>query len=377
MTVRAPFKYTFPIVKSEQRDDGRYLVGFASGPEIDTHGERIAPEAIERFAQQINSTNGMPLTDRLVYRDAHAPDGVLRDLGYVTKAWVTENFHLGIEVRLDEDNPASDYLWKSTQKGKQFGMSVSGVVLDYADIPEGGTLVRTFKHVVLDEISNTTRPAWYPSFGTVLSKSIKDASSDANGENPVKKGPNGELLDDDAKDATTDKSADDTSSAADDSTQKADDAADDAATTDKSDDAATTGDIDKAGRKVSGTTAATLLGLFDQMKGALEGIGVLDAAPADTTADKSASGDADKTVDKTAGDSTDEMETLKSQVAVLTESLTKATGRIAELEASPRTTLPPVITDVKKSQDEFAELMQKADPSEKLRLAFAAHTSGK
>ena len=92
----ATFKYTFPIAKAEARTDGYYLTGYASGPEIDTEGERMAPEAIERFSEQINSTDD---DTRLVYRDAHAPDGVLRDLGEITKAWVTEKFHLGIEVR--------------------------------------------------------------------------------------------------------------------------------------------------------------------------------------------------------------------------------------------------------------------------------------
>jgi len=168
------FKYTFPILKAENRDDGIYLVGFASGPEIDRDEERIAPEAIVRFAQQIEDR--VASGDPLPYRDAHAPDGVLRDLGVLTKAWVNEHFHLGVEVRLDAENPASKYLFEQVKRGKQYGMSVSGSVLDWADeFVEGlGKAVRTFKHVILDEISNTTRPAWYPSFGTVLAKSVSD-----------------------------------------------------------------------------------------------------------------------------------------------------------------------------------------------------------
>lgn len=172
------FKYTFPITKAETRADGNYIIGYASGPEIDTEGERMAPEAIQRFSDQINATDE---TMRLTYRDAHAPDGVLRDLGEITKAWIDDKFHLGIEVKVDMANPAGKFLFEQVNKGKQYGMSVAGRVLDYADefVSTVGKTVRTYKNVVLDEISNTTRPAWYPSFGTVLAKSIKDASPDA------------------------------------------------------------------------------------------------------------------------------------------------------------------------------------------------------
>ena len=220
---QANFKYTFPIAKAEARADGLYLVGYASGPEIDTEGERMAPEAITRFSEQINSApDGM----KLVYRDAHAPDGVLRDLGEITKAWVTEKFHLGVEVKLEDTNPASTYLFRSIkEKGKQYGMSVAGHVVDYAMefVDSVGKSVLTYKDVVLDEISNTTRPAWYPSFGTVLSKSIKDASLDAStGDNELSTTATDDLLDDVVVE-DAEKSADaDTS--AEDLTEKTDDA---------------------------------------------------------------------------------------------------------------------------------------------------------
>lgn len=182
--MKVQFEYTFPIEKSEERPDGVYITGLATGPEIDEEGERIAPEAIAKFARQIEemANFGLPLT----YRDAHIKDGVLTELGEVTKAWLTPEFHLGVEVRLDvEDNPAALSLWKKIQKGKQYGMSVAGEVHDFADefVSDVGRIVRTYKDVVLTEISNTTRPAWTPSFGTVLSKAIKDAeSSDAAGD---------------------------------------------------------------------------------------------------------------------------------------------------------------------------------------------------
>jgi hypothetical protein len=375
MSQKATFKFTFPITKSEQRDDGRYLIGYASGPEIDTDGERMHPEAIEKFSDQINASNGAdyPLT----YRDAHAPDGVLRDLGVITKAWVNEHFHLGIEVKLDDDNPAADYLYKQVQKGKQYGMSVHGTVTDWSDdfVEDLGKTVRTFKNVILDEISNTTRPAWYPSFGTVLAKSVTDASDDAAGDNPVKTQKNGEPLDgdvkdapqgDDAADSKTGEGVEDTDEAAVDET--VDDAKDSQKSEDETDD--DTG-VEKAGRKVSAATAAQFKGLYDQMTTLLTDVGVLES---DSSAEKSASEAGDTTTEKSDA-STDASEPTLADVVAALE---KANERIAELESAPRTQLPPKLTDVEKSAiSTIEEVLSKAEPGDRLRTAFALHTKGR
>lgn len=170
------WKITFPIEKAEKRDEGLFITGLASGPEMDAQGERMAGDLIYRFAEQINSTGGLALSSRLVYRDAHAPDGVLRDLGWINKAWVNNDKRLAVEVKLDDENPAATYLFRQLEKGKQFGMSVAGKVLDFADefMADVGAVVRTYTDVILTEISNTTRPAWTPSFGSVLAKALLD-----------------------------------------------------------------------------------------------------------------------------------------------------------------------------------------------------------
>jgi len=175
-----PFRITFPVAKAETREDGMYLTGEASGPEIDATNERMSPECVKAFAEQVTvaAAAGTPLT----YRDAHAPDGVFRDLGDITRAWVDENCHLGIEVKLYDDSPASQWLFKQIiDKKKKFGMSVAGSVRDYVDEMVAGVknVVRTYKDVMLSEISNTTRPAWTPSFGTVLSKAIDEATAES------------------------------------------------------------------------------------------------------------------------------------------------------------------------------------------------------
>jgi phage head maturation protease len=370
MTLAAVFKYTFPITKSEQRADGRYIMGYASGPEVDLEGERMAPEAINRFAEQINSGGS-----ELIYRDAHAPDGVLRDLGVITKAWVNEHFHLGIEVKLDEDNPASDFLWKSVNKGKQYGMSVSGRVLDYADeyLSEAAKVVRTYKNVVLDEISNTTRPAWYPSFGTVLSKSIKDAAQTAGstGENTLEKD---ELLDTTVEDATKSEetvvSDDTTEKAVDETTDEAVDEA-----TEKSEVEATDeGEVDKAGRSISATNGQKLLALYNEMTTTLTDLGLLGSEEADKTDSTDEEATLDKSTEATADDG---RAALEAQVAELAKTVTEQAARIEELQNAPKTVLPTPVSDETKKSEDFAAILSKASPADRIRLAMALHTQGR
>jgi hypothetical protein len=166
----ANWKITIPVERAEERADGMYIVGEASGPERDTHGTQMAPQAILDFARQISdaASNGQPLP----YVDAHTKDGVLRELGAVVEGAITSNFHLKIGVRLDDANPASQYLHQQIVRGKQYGMSIRGDNAEYEITKGEGGRVLQFTKVNLLEISNTTRPSWVPSFGTVLARSV-------------------------------------------------------------------------------------------------------------------------------------------------------------------------------------------------------------
>lgn len=186
--VDARFKYTVAISKAEANDEGLYLYGEASGPEIDKQQERIDPVAIKAFAQQIKDrvADGNPIP----YVDEHDKStsgrGVLRHLGDVVDGGITETDHLWVKVRLNEKNPAATFLYgQIVDEGKQYGMSVQGSVLEFADevVKSIGRKVRTFKNVVLDHIANTTRPVWTPSLGTVLNRAVTKALEDeGNGE---------------------------------------------------------------------------------------------------------------------------------------------------------------------------------------------------
>lgn len=167
----ADWKYTIPVLRAEEAADGKYLVGEASGPERDLHQTEMSPEAITDFAAQI--AERVAAGDPIPYVDAHAKDGVMRVLGHVIAGSVTPDFHLVIRVKLDDLNPAAQYLWNSVTRGKQFGMSIggNGVAHRYVRTADGNRVIR-FTKVLLQEISNTTRPSWVPSFGTVLARSV-------------------------------------------------------------------------------------------------------------------------------------------------------------------------------------------------------------
>ena len=173
--VSAPFKYTLPITRAFEQDGELFIRGEASGPEIDLYDTRMDPALIDAFAGQIQTRNaeGTPL----VYRDTHNPDGVLTELGELVEASVTDQQHLFVTVRLDRENPAARHLHAQLLRGKKYGMSIAGTVVDYVDeyVESMGRVIRRFTNVVLDHIANTTMPAWTPSLGTVLSRAVEKA----------------------------------------------------------------------------------------------------------------------------------------------------------------------------------------------------------
>jgi hypothetical protein len=171
------WKYTIPVTRYEEKEDGFWLYGEASGPERDMHGSEMDPAAIEDFARQIRDR--VEAGDPLPYVDNHVKVGVLRELGQVMEGSVTAAGHLFIGVRLDSANAASQYVHAKLKEGKQYGMSISGDGVDYKIVKDSlGKRVIRFMRVVLSEISLTTKPSWVPSFGTVLARAIDGEQGD-------------------------------------------------------------------------------------------------------------------------------------------------------------------------------------------------------
>ena len=381
----AQWRITFPIEKAVQRDGGYHLVGLASGPEIDAQGERMSPQVIYRFADQINAGGGLPLADRLVYRDAHADDGVMRDLGWVNKAWVNEHGQLAVDVLLDDENPAAMYLYKQIERGKKFGMSVAGRVLEAAEefVADIGRKVQTFKSVILTEISNTTRPAWTPSFGSVLAKALKDDLKD------IQDWPVEDLTGESDDEALADSSEGDDqimsdtdldqSGTAEDQVDTDTDAGEADADAQKSDETQVD-DVEKAGRKFSADTRADMLALYESFGSKLKDWGVIDADTTDTDSESSTdkADDAEDTAEtqKTDDEPTDELSVLKAAIEELRASDAAKTAKIEELEKRQPTQLPPVIHGETGMAD-FEKSWNSLDPSAKLRVSLAALHDGK
>ena len=171
------WKITIPVDRAEETSDGLFIYGQASGPERDSHGTEMDTTAIEDFAKQIEERAAAG--DPIPYLDHHQKDGVLRELGTVISGSVDNDYRLNVAVRLDEDNPAARYLHSRIKRGKQYGMSIAGDGVQYKmlrDETTGEQVIR-FLRIALKEISNTTRPSWVPSFGTVLARSIEGAEN--------------------------------------------------------------------------------------------------------------------------------------------------------------------------------------------------------
>lgn len=364
------FKYTFPITKAEVRADGHFIVGEASGPEVDAHGERMAPEAIHRFAAQITerAARGEPIP----YVDSHQKDGVLHELGELTRAWITEDLHLGVEVRLFTDvNAAADSLFKQILTGKQYGMSVGGTVADYIDDLSSGRLVRTYVEVLLNEISNTTRPAWTPSLGTVLSKAIDSASAEeAAGDNPSM---DEELQGGQTEPATekTDENEAATSEVVVENSE-AEAETDETETAEKADAEESDEDLEKAGRKISAGTAKELLGLYNQMTNTLQSLGLIEDAKKTDSQDEG-----ETTAPETEKDnSVDAGAALTEQVVELTRTVAELTAKVEEYGNAPAGEAPTLVERAElNTVEDIRKATESLSPSEKIRLGLQARLS--
>lgn len=156
-----------------------YIRGKASGVSRDLDGERMSESAIVSMQKSI--ANGIVADDGelgpipLMSEHEYGWDD---HLGYLTKAWIDDNFDLWIEAELIPDHPRSQYLYKTlttnTGTRKKHGLSVGGYVLDagYEFDEEIGKSVRVFTDIGLYEVSVTSRPAYATAFLDSLAKSV-------------------------------------------------------------------------------------------------------------------------------------------------------------------------------------------------------------
>lgn len=335
----AHFKYTVPISKAEVDEDGLYIVGEATGPEIDQHEERLDPQAIKAFAQQIRDR--LAAGDPIPYLDEHDKStsgrGVLRHLGDLVDGEITENNHLKVKVRLNEDNPAATFLYRQIQAGKKFGMSINGDVLEFADelVKSIGRKVRTFKSVILTHVANTTRPVWTPSLGTVLNRAVEKALAD--------EGDGEEMAEEIVVESTKVETATNETPVEETTTVEA--------TTEETpvETVTETPAVETPAVSTLETKLDTLIGAFTALADALK-----PQTPAPVEVSRSEPETPEPVISKS--ESEDRFAALEAELA-----------QLKERSATPT---PPVIT--KAQTEEFEGLLKDMSPQERLRMALAA-----
>lgn len=170
--IRIPFKKVIPITKAYEGDDGElYIEGESSGPEFDLDKQFMTPECVKDMSDQVNA-NPVPVYDE------HQKRGILNDLGIAIKSELTPEIHMKPTIRLDKVNPAAVTLHKKVQRGKLFGLSVAGHVLEPVKKVVNGILFQGFNRIRLDHIAVTTKPSWAPSLGTLMAKSLEQDGFD-------------------------------------------------------------------------------------------------------------------------------------------------------------------------------------------------------
>jgi hypothetical protein len=340
--IDARFKYTVPVSKAEADDEGLYLYGEAAGTEVDKQQERMSPEAIKAFAQQIKDRyfegNPIPYVDE--HDKSTSGRGVLRHLGDVVDGGITGNDHLWVKVRLNEKNPAATFLYSQiVDEGKQYGMSIQGSVLEFVDevAKSIGQKIRTFKSVILDHIANTTKPVWTPSLGTVLNRAVVKALEDeSNGEEMAE-----ETVVESTKvteETTTETPANETVSEATTEETKVEAAAETPAETPSA--------LDELVNKFVSAIDTRFAELAESLKA---------QTPAPQEVARSEAETPEPAISKSESDE-DRLAALEAELATL-----------RERSATPT---PPVIT--KAQTEEFEGLLKSMSPEERLRMALAA-----
>lgn len=385
------FKYTIAITKAEERDGGLYVYGRATGLGLDSQGHEMTPEAIEGFQKQIRAR--AESGDPVPAVDWHQKDGIAVQLGDVTDARVDADWNLDIEVRLDEDNPNAQYLYKKVKKGKQFGLSVAGKVQQFARRFDEATkqAVLRFFDVALTEVSFTTKPIWTPSFGTVLAKSVfdaADAESVTYGE-----GDSPEMSEKDTAGLTPEATAE---APADETTPEA--PAEGSATPEVVTEDAPV--VEKAGARYSKATRSKFLAMYEEMGKMLREEGILDEAEPEAVEKSEPAGDAPAADAPAATDATDDNESdsaepevtpdadapaapataekgLETRVAELERLLAEMTARAEAAETKSKT--PPMVVKPENAPDEASaelERLNKLPPADRLREAFRLARAG-
>ena len=161
------FKLYVPITKSAKSKDGAKLLieGLASSPTIDKEQERFDPSAIVKMCEAVNE-GGIPI--RVEHQHKY-----YTEVGSWTKAWMDEDSNMYVKGEIDLEMSLGRDAEVLLRKGKPLALSVGGRVIEaaYEYVDALKKQIRTYKEIVLEEISLVMNPA-NPDATLSLAKSV-------------------------------------------------------------------------------------------------------------------------------------------------------------------------------------------------------------
>ena len=171
------FRISLPILKTRivigkdengQEIEKRFVEGVASSTDLDLHGDRMAPEAIQTMADS--------LKQHVINLNAEHDTSWQSELGEISKLEVTDDNKLAIEAELNRISKSNDLWYALTELDKKLGLSVGGYVREYEMTKEGegedAKWIRLFKDIELDHIAVTSNPANPKTWISNISKSV-------------------------------------------------------------------------------------------------------------------------------------------------------------------------------------------------------------
>jgi len=182
------FNFAIPVLKARSifvKDaDGneveeRFLEGVASSTDLDLHGDKMAPSAIESMAESIKQ--------HAIMLNAEHDKSWQSELGEVTKFEVTDDYKLVMEAKLDKVSKADDLWYALTEKKSKLGLSIGGFVKDFKiEVDEeSGDWQRTFTNIELDHVAVVSSPANPKTWVSAISKSLEGLKLGKVEEEPI------------------------------------------------------------------------------------------------------------------------------------------------------------------------------------------------
>lgn len=154
-----PFKALAYVSRAYEDAKGDWwLEGIASGPALDSYGDRMSPECVDDMAAQINSGQ-----IRLLQGHYNDWEGVI---GWLKSGEVNLQGLLVVQCWLDKEDAAVQKLWRQLQGDERrgiapakLGLSIGGWLIDGRGEVLDGDYVFTITKLQLDHTAVTSRPA--------------------------------------------------------------------------------------------------------------------------------------------------------------------------------------------------------------------------